>query len=129
MTFAVHVQFVVRLVLVLSLLFPFSLSLPPTVMCFLILSGNSLWLRRLLLLSGLALGILSRFLPLLLLSHASGSKIMTHSDGSIERYKLDLLHVVFNKSMGMTIRRPLLLLLIRPLFIPFICSPVGYLTT
>jgi hypothetical protein len=34
--------------------------------------------------------------------------------------KCDLLHVIFNKSLDMTMRRPLLLLLIGPLFIPLL---------
>src|SRR5207244_11603398 len=83
-----------------------------------ILSGNSLWLRRLLLLSALALGILFLFLLLLLPSRASGStKSRPALMAPLSAIKRVLLHVGFSRSMGVIMRRPLLLLPIGPLSI------------
>jgi hypothetical protein len=50
-------------------------------------------------------------------------KIKTRFDGSIERYKARL-HVVFNKSMGVTMRRPLFMLPIRPPFTLLLLLPL-----
>jgi hypothetical protein len=130
MTFAVDVHFIVlhdrrRLCHPTRLGFVSSISLlsEPISYCVALshLECNQLWMRRLLLLSALALGILSCFLPLLLLSRASGStRLRVSLMSPLSATKCDLLHVIFNKSLDMTMRRPLLMLLIGPLFIPLL---------
>jgi hypothetical protein len=70
------------------------------------------------------LGILSHFLPLLLLSGASGPiRLRLALMAPLSATKRDLVHVDFNRSMGATMR-PLLLLPVEPLFTLLLLLPL-----